>query len=456
MSYFTNLMERLFTTPYHPQAEYHGYMSRAETRTQDGVEVTVAVPDAQEGRRIFGIPLAGKGLQPVWVRVKNGSQSVLRAQFLTIDPRYFPPLEAAARCHFSIVKRISTFGVVGWVFAPMLLLMPLKLLTAHWANQRMDTLFQDQSLHRRPIAPGETVEGFIYTSLDSGTKIIRIYLMAISQVNHDEAGPLYSSMVRSESLVSDADSSSRDIDLTFSMPVPNLALDYEHQELLNRVKAAPREDGDIDHLIEQLKLVSTVVSNQSGRGTGDPVNLVIIGSFETLLLSFIGRWDETEAITLATCWKTAKAFLLGEEYRYSPVSPLFLFGRSQDIALQQIRNSINVRMHLRLWLAPFQLKDQPVWVGQVSRDIGVRFTTKVWNLTTHRIDPDVDEARDYVLEDLLDVERVEAAGHMVATPPVTRAAPHHNLTGDPYYTDGKRVVILLAQSPGRPRFIDWT
>jgi hypothetical protein len=300
------------------------------------------------------------------------------------------------------------------------------------------------------------VEGFIYTSLDSGTKIVRIYLMAISRVSHDEEGPLYPSILRSESLISDASSSSRDISLTFSMPVPNLSLDYEHQELLNRVKSATQDDGDINHLIARLKQVSTVVSNQSGRGTGDPVNLVIIGSFETLLLSFIGRWDETEAITLATCWKTAKAFLLGEEYRYSPVSPLFLFGRSQDIALQQIRNSINVRMHLRLWLAPFQLKGQPVWVGQISRDIGVRFTTKVWNLTTHRIDPDVDEARDYVLEDLLDVERVDAAGHVEATPVVTRDAPHRNLTGDPYYTDGKRVVILLADSPGRPKFIDWT
>jgi len=26
----------------------------------------------------------------------------------------------------------------------------------------------------------------------------------------------------------------------------------------------------------------------------------------------------------------------------------------------------------------------------------------------------------------------------------TRAAPHRNLTGDPYHTDGKRAVILLA------------
>jgi len=33
----------------------------------------------------------------------------------------------------------------------------------------------------------------------------------------------------------------------------------------------------------------------------------------------------------------------------------------------------------------------PAWVGQVSRDIGVRFTLKTSNLTTYIVDADVDE-----------------------------------------------------------------
>jgi hypothetical protein len=80
----------------------------------------------------------------------------------------------------------------------------------------------------------------------------------------------------------------------------------------------------------------------------------------------------------------------------------------------------------------------------VSRDIGVRFTTKAWNLTTHRIDPNVDESRDYVIEDLMLAGRVEAAGYVGGVAACPRDAPHRNLTGDPYYTDGKRAVILLA------------
>ena len=185
------------------------------------------------------------------------------------------------------------------------------------------------------------------------------------------------------------------------------------------------------------------------------MNLVVGGPREMILGAFASRWDETETITVGTCWRTARAFLLGEEYRYSPVSPLFLFGRSQDVALQRIRRSINERLHLRLWMTPLRFEGVPVWVGQVSRDIGVRFTTKAWNLTTHRIDPDVDESRDYVLEDLLEVGRAESAGYVDGVGACKADSPRRNLTGDPYFTDGKRLMVLLSPSRTSPRFVAW-
>ena len=92
----------------------------------------------------------------------------------------------------------------------------------------------------------------------------------------------------------------------------------------------------------------------------------MIGEFEILLGAFAARWDESETITLATCWKTMRSFLLGSQYRYSPVSALHLFGRSQDIALQRSRGSINERLHLRLWLTPLRFQNHAVWVGQVQ------------------------------------------------------------------------------------------
>jgi hypothetical protein len=99
-----------------------------------------------------------------------------------------------------------------------------------------------------------------------------------------------------------------------------------------------------------------------------------------------------------------------------------------------------------------------VFVGQVSRDIGVRYTTKTWPPVTHKIDPDVDEARRSVVEDLYFSDTVSRIGFVKGVGQATPSRPRENLTGDPYFTDGLRVVIFLepgAVSQHQIRFLDW-
>ena len=439
-------IRRLFLTTYFPDPSERGFLARAQTQTSSSIRVTVAVPDARESERLFGVAITRRGVQPIYLRIENRSEVPLKLHFRGIDPRYFPPLEAAARCHFSILKRLSAFGIIGWMFFPMLLLAPLKLISVGWANRKMDAWFQSLGFHRRPIVPNHHSEGFVFASFDAGTKVVRVQLMASSGLPSIESNARIAAVQSPGPLV----------DLTFAVSIPGINADHLHRKLDNLIPADELGNCDVPTLVARLREVSTVTRNHLGSGAGDPINLVVIGEFETLLDAFAGRWDETEVISLATCWKTARAFLLGSEYRYSPVSSLYLFERSQDIALQQVRESISERMHLRLWLSSMTFESKPVWVGQVSRDIGVRFTTTVWNLTTHRIDPDVDESRDYVLEDLLDAQRVDAAGYVEAENPSTSASPQRNLTGDPYYTDGKRVVILLSSQRTTPRFVLWS
>jgi hypothetical protein len=91
----------------------------------------------------------------------------------------------------------------------------------------------------------------------------------------------------------------------------------------------------------------------------------------------------------------------------------------------------------------------------VSRDIGVRFTPKTWNLTTHRIDPNVDDARDYVLDDLMESGRVARVGYVAGVGTAERMAPRRNLTGDPYFTDGLRVVAVFADARTKPTYLSW-
>jgi hypothetical protein len=105
---------------------------------------------------------------------------------------------------------------------------------------------------------------------------------------------------------------------------------------------------------------------------------------------------------------------------------------------------------MRLWLAPFRCEGQPVWVGQVSRDIGVKLTRKSPTLTTHVIDPVVDESREYLLHSLLYHEAVDRFAFVRGVGEATNANPRTNLTGDPYITDGMRLVVWLSAEPVAP------
>lgn len=440
-----SMLWRLMTTPYRPEPTLSSFESRSQSQENAKAHVTVAVLDAEESAKMFGVPLARRGIQPVYLRVVNRSDRLIRLQLVRVDPNYFTPLEAAGVNHFSIVERLSMFGFIGWLFLPLLVLLPFKLITAYRANQQMDDFFRLQAFHLRPIPPGGMSEGFVFTTFDAGTKIVHVLLHSTGDLMDSATGQI--------DVHGTADS---DNEFTFSVPVPGIAVDFHRRDFEALLPPGSIVDCDLRALAQHLCKMPAATGNAKGTRSGDPANLVVIGDLEALLGAFAARWDESEIITLATCWKTMRAFLLGSHYRYSPVSALYLFGRSQDIALQRARKSINERLHLRLWLTPLRFNDKSVWVGQVSRDIGVRITTKTWNLTTHRVDPDVDEARDYVIEDLLQAEHVDATGYIDGVGKCDRAAPRRNLTGDPYYTDGKRAVILLSKTRTTPRFVAWS
>ena len=243
-------------------------------------------------------------------------------------------------------------------------------------------------------------------------------------------------------------------DYLFSIDVPAPHVDHQRSLSTSR-QTGETVDCDLEMLKIKLTQMPPTTTDVHGRRMGDPVNLVIIGDFPSVIGVFAPRWDQTEIITLGSCWRTVKAFLLASDYRYSPVSPLYLFQLSQDFALQRVRESINERLHLRLWSTPLRFEGKMVWVGQVSRDIGVRFTWRTWNLTTHRIDPDVDEARDYVMEDLFEAGRMIAGGYVPGVGACTKNSPRHNLTGDPYYSDGHRAVVMVSDTRRIPEFLNW-
>lgn len=412
---------------YVPHPEATGFLARAQTQTDDGLSVSVAVLDDRESSRYFDVPLASRGIQPVHLRIVNRSARPFRLRLASLDPNYYPPLEAAFACHHAIGKRLLGYGFLAWLFLPLVLLLPFKVIGARRANRRMNEFFESQGIGWGLIRPGAELAGFAFTTLDEGSKQINVRLQG-------EEGTK---------------------DFLFSVSVPGLHVDHTFKEFEHLCPAADLIACGEAELRKRLEALPRSTTNKHATREGDPLNLVVIGDFHTLLTGFGARWDETETISLKSCWKTFKAFSLRSPYRYSPVSSLFYSGRSQDFSLQKARQTINQRLHLRLWMTPLRYQGKPVWIGQISRDIGVRFTWRTWNLTTHKIDPNVDDARDYVLDDLMEAGRISHVGYIAGAGVAPAESPRQNLTGDPYFTDGLRAVAIFAEARTGAKYLNW-
>jgi len=429
---YGRLLRKIFLTQYEPHPDEGApFFSRLESQTAGGVTAKVSVLTAAESRQYFGVPLARRGLQAVYVEIDNSAgDSDVFLDRVRIDPNYFSPTEAAARCRLASLRILAEVGFLsGLLFLPLVLLLPLKMGTAGPANRRMEEFFQGEAFPLGICQAGQSQRGFFYTSIDNGTKNVLVDLIGAKRTR----------------------------EFAFNVKLSDLAVDFQKGDALAETEksAEAKPCASLQELQDYLTSVPRAVTNKKGTREGDPMNLVIIGDFETVLATFTGaRWDETEIINIATCTRMAKSFLLGSEYRYAPVSALYVDGRPQDLALQRARATINERLHLRLWWTPRTWQGKPVWVGQVSRDIGVKLA-KTWNLTTHRIDPNVDEARDYVLAALLQTGHLDQVGYVAGVGESKASSPRCNLGGDPYVTDGKRAVLVLSESKTETKLLEW-
>src|SRR5580700_1010511 len=319
------LLQRLFTVAYDPDPAHRSFLARAQSQESPLAQVTAAVLDAAESERLFGVPLARRGIQPVYLRVVNRSQTHLRLHVVTIDRNYFTPLEAAGVSHFSMLKRLSAFGAIGWwFFLPLLLLIPSKVVSAYRANRRMDEHFQAQAFRLRPVPAGGEAEGFVFTHLDFGMKVVRVCFHAATSPFDLASLPREAADPATYVPPPGAAHGQPVVDLTFTIAVPGIAADYLRRDFTAIYPSSELTECHLPALVQRLPSMPPATTILKTTRTGDSVNLVVIGECATILSAFGARWDESETISFWTCWKTARSFLLGSQYRYSPVSPLHL------------------------------------------------------------------------------------------------------------------------------------
>ena len=364
------------------------FRERAVTQRQGAVQVSAVVLSAEESAAAFGVPLAEDGIQPVWVRIENGEDRVYFFLPAALDPTYFSPQEAAWKSRL-------TFGGD--------------------ANTRMARHFD---AHKMPtlIPPRSTVEGFVYTKLDEGVKYLGVLLVHPQRV----------------------------LQFEWVANVPGVQLGHQQRDFAALREQVGVQDVDDEGLRRALEQLPCCTHGPDLKTPGDPLNIVIIGSGRRAFIPFVRRgWDPTETLSRRSVWRTIASSLFWGRYRTSPISPLFVFGRPQDVALQKARATVDERNHLRVWLTPLRYQGLDVWIGQISRDIGVRLSSKT--VFTHQIDPEVDETRYYLVQDLMLSGGVVKIGWVTGVGQAPISAPRFNYTGDPYYTDGIRVVLLMGE-----------
>ncbi len=177
---------------------------------------------------------------------------------------------------------------------------------------------------------------------------------------------------------------------------------------------------------------------------GDPLDLIIIGSSDLIGSAFKqAGWIPAKKLGARSAYGTVRALADDGSYDDAPVSQLYLFDRSEDLAFEKMLNTFRKRHHLRLWRTTVTTADgREIWLGATTHDIGIDESVRRHEIS-HAIDPDLDAERSKVAADLL------VGGAVAAEQLVTRPNPLSTgltATGGTWKTDGQMQVIELKTS----------
>jgi hypothetical protein len=189
------------------------------------------------------------------------------------------------------------------------------------------------------------------------------------------------------------------------------------------------------------------VSDKAG-DLGDMVNFLIIGSQDAMKKVFtMAGWVQVDADVKAALLHGALESLAKESYLTMPMSPLYLFDRTQDYGWAHAEpiSVVASRNHLRIWKAPFEVRGETLWVGAATHDVGFERDERNKSLTsvTHKIDPNVDLERDYVEKTLSSTGLVEEVTHFLPKDPMLEAK---TATGGSFHSNGQVLVLKLEEA----------
>ena len=206
------------------------FRDRSQSKHDDEVRVTVAVPTAEESKALFSAYLDIREIQPVWVKVENHSDRTYYLLSVGLDPNYYSPLETAFAVHSGLDASART---------------------------EMENYYRRMNF-RNPILPNTAVSGFIFTNLDEGEKVVQVDLIASQQIKF----------------------------FTFFVQIPGMRVDYQMVDFDSLYPAEEIVELNEAELRTALENLPCCTTNEEGTDFGDPLNLIVIGDFLDVAATF--------------------------------------------------------------------------------------------------------------------------------------------------------------------------
>jgi hypothetical protein len=270
------------------------------------------------------------------------------------------------------------------------------------ARAQMDRRFHDSAMPRQ-IPAGETRSGYVFTHASKGTKSFNI----------------------------DIFSADTDYSFAFFVTVPGFVPDHADIDFNKLYTPEEVQDYDLKGFRNGLASVPKTTTDQSGQNPGLPIGIVIVGDGIDVLKALLrAGWYESP--------KTNDADQLDKAH--------YLYGRTPDAVFRIQRSNKKDRNELLLWMAPLRVDGKQVWLAQANHFIGQR-TQLEQIIFGARVDPDIDDGRDYFMQNLWYSQSLEKLAWLARNDAISIENSRLDFNESEYFTDGHVAVMWLSGKP---------
>lgn len=255
----------------------------------------------------------------------------------------------------------------------------------------------------RQIPAGETRSGFVFTHASAGTKAFNVDLFG------NETAESF----------------------TFFIDVPGFLPDHGNVDFANLYPPDEVRHVSTSAQREALSELPCCTTQGIGKASELPLNAIFVGPGADVLAALLrAGWYEVKRPTGLIAETNAPR----------------LYGRVADAVFRLKRGGSLAGNELSFWLAPLRIDGQAVWLAQMTHYID-RTTTLGQRILDARLDPAVDDARNYLMQQVWYTQALKQLAWLAGE----RTDMPNDLSayfgGARYFSDGFRVVLWLSAEP---------